>query len=86
MISMTITEHPYNEYDIKLAEWRGSTVRALTDINDEMKDMHVDIKELDIKVDRINENLTNLRIKVAAIGGASGLIGSLILWLITRVV
>lgn len=82
MTLMNLAERAFNEYDIKLAEWRGSTVRALTDMNDEIKCMHKDIKELDNKIDRVNEQLTNLRIKVAGIGATSGFIVSIIMYLI----
>ena len=74
-----MNDKDFTDYDLKLAEWRGYTVRTLVDMNE-------NIKELNIKVDKMNDNLTNLKIKVAMIGGTSGLIVSIIMFLLTKVV
>ena len=56
---------------LKQAEWRGYTLKALEDMNDELKEIKVNQKELDKKIEKLNARLTNVQIKVTA--GASTL-------------
>jgi len=72
-----MVDKDFSDYDIKLAEWRGSTVQTLIDMNEELK-------ELNIKVGKIDEMLTNMRIKIAGIGAVSGLIVSIVMYIITH--
>ena len=82
MISMTV-DGDYNEYDLKLSEWRGYVVRALEDINKELQEIKCDQKFIDEKIDGVNSKLTGMQLKVAAIGGTTGLIVSLLLFVLT---
>jgi hypothetical protein len=73
----------------KITEWRGYTLRALEDISKELTETKEGVKACNIKIDVVNteinkkldkldDRLTGLYIKVAAIGGTMGLIVSLI--------
>lgn len=80
-----ITEKTFDEYDLKLSEWRGYVVRALEDINREQVNTLKKIQCVELKIDAINDKITNLKVKVAGIGAGSGLVVSLVLWLITKI-
>ena len=69
----------YTSQDIKIAEWRGGVTEALTTLKDGQD-------KIEVKVDKINSRLTAVRVKVAAIGGASGLIMSAIAYIILKTV
>ena len=61
----------YDEWDMKVSEWRGYTLKALEDMNKEFGIMQTKLEEIDDK-------LTGMRIKVAAIGGTTGLIVTIV--------
>jgi hypothetical protein len=61
----------YNEWDMKVSEWRGYTLKALEDMNKELSSVQIELKG-------INEKLTGMRLKVAAIGGTTGLIVTIV--------
>jgi predicted RNase H-like nuclease (RuvC/YqgF family) len=67
---------------VKEAEWKGYTVRAMSDLNDEVERLEKCIKELDIKIDKINESISNLRVKVAGISAVSALITSIVVYIV----
>ena len=75
----------YDEYDMKMSEWRGYVVRALEDTNKELKEIKDNLSNCEDKIDHLNSRLTNIQVKVATIGGTSGVITSIVLWLITRI-
>jgi len=67
----------FNDWDMKVSEWRGYTLKALEDMNKELGAMQQ-------KLDKIDEKLTGMRIKVAAIGGTTGLIVALVTSLVLK--
>lgn len=75
---------PENNNDFKgtVREWRGYTVRALEDIDNELKDIknnnREDFERINRKIDKMNNRITNMQMKVAAIGGTVGIISALI--------
>jgi len=69
----------YTSQDIKIAEWRGGVTEALTTLKDGQD-------KIEEKIDKINSRLTTVRIKVAAIGGASGLIMSVIAYIVLKTI
>ena len=79
------TNNDYSEFDMKLSEWRGYVVRALEDINKEQGLTNEKIDGLEKKIDALDNRLTMVQVKVASIGGAAGIVASVILWLITKV-
>jgi len=72
------------DFKMKTAEWRGYTVKALEDIDKETKEIKCNIKTLDRKFDKLNESITLLRLKNAAIGGTVSLITALIISLLVK--
>jgi hypothetical protein len=66
-----------NDFKMSTMKWRGYTVRALEDIDD-------NIKAIKKKTDDIQEALTNMKVKVAALGGTIALIVTIITSLIMR--
>jgi len=69
----------YTSQDIKIAEWRGGVTEALTTLKDGQD-------KIEEKVDKLNSRLTAVRVRVAAIGGASGLIMSVIAYVILKTI
>lgn len=66
-----------NDFDRweKIAEWRGHTIATLEAMNRELKQIKTTQYE-------IQKSLINTRIKVATLGGISGLIVSVIVMLL----
>jgi len=69
----------YDDYDMKLSEWRGYVVRALEDLNKEMIDIKDNQKCIEDKIDKLDGRLTNLQIKVAGISAIVTIIVSLVM-------
>jgi len=69
----------YTSQDIKIAEWRGGVTEALTTLKDGQD-------KIEEKVDKLNSRLTTVRVRVAAIGGASGLVVSAIAYIILKTI
>jgi len=69
----------YDDYDMKLSEWRGYVVRALEDLNKEMADIKDNQKCIEDKIDKLDGRLTNLQIKVAGISAIVTIIVSLVM-------
>jgi len=91
MIDSKLVEGGYTDYDLELANWRGQTVRALVDMNEELKEIKESIKscydkmdKTNEKIDRVDEKMTSLKIRVAEIGAASGLLTSVIFLLLSK--
>ena len=82
-MTLTLSEHSFDEYDMKLSEWRGYVVRALEDINKEQALTNQKIDALDCKIDKFNHRVTNIEIKVAGVSGLTGFIVTLITLIIT---
>lgn len=76
-----------NGFKYSMTEWRGYVVRALEDVDKSIKIISDQQKEISIKIDELkdkfNNEMTNTRIKVATLGGASGVITALITLLIS---
>lgn len=72
MPKKSFTTHDYNDFDMKTAEWRGYTLKALEDMNNE-------IKANTTKLEEIDKKLTNQMIKIGIIGGIMGLIGGTVI-------
>jgi len=72
---------------MKISEWRGKTVQALEDINKELSEIKEELKGNNNKIDILSNKLSDaqlkLNIKVAAIGGTTGLVVSLLLFVLT---
>lgn len=78
-------EKTFDDWDMEMSKWRGYVVRALEDSNTELKEIKSMIKGCDDKIEKFNSRLNMLEIKVAGIGAVSGIVASIILWLITKV-
>ncbi len=63
----------------RMIEWRGYVVRALEDIDR-------DIKSLNDKVDGLDEKLSNTNVRVAGIGAVVSIIVSIIMWAVKQAV
>ena len=73
-------ENPVERGDMgRMIEWRGYVVRALEDIDR-------DIKGLSDKVDKIDERLSATNVRVAAIGATVSVIVSLIMWAVKQAI
>jgi len=66
-----MTDQNSNGFRLSTAEWKGYVKGSLENIYD-------DIKEIKKKVDRINQRVTNLQLKMAGIGATVSLIVSLL--------
>lgn len=64
-------------FKMKVAEWRGYVKRALEDLNNEMQSIQK-------KLDKVDNNVNGLYMKVAALGGTVAIITSLIFWAIFK--
>ena len=80
---------------MKVAEWRGWTLKALKDIDKSIRDLRETIRVMDSKIDKVNKRLDdkfnaldnklmNMRLKVASIGGLSGLIIAFIVTVLVK--
>ena len=74
------------DFKMKTAEWRGYTVKALEDIDKDIKTINKEIKNLDNKIDLLHEKITLMRIKIATIGATSGLITALIVTIFAKII
>ena len=74
----------YDEWDMKVAEWRGHVLGSIDGLNKEVSQLREDIKEYGAKIDKLDDRLTNLQVKVAGIGAISGLVVSIIGFLVMR--
>lgn len=82
---MTEKSDGYDDWDMKIAEWRGNVLASIEAMNREITQLREDIKCTNTKIDNLNFRLTTVQIKIAAIGGTAGIITSLVLWLVTRI-
>jgi predicted nucleic acid-binding Zn-ribbon protein len=80
-----MTEKSFDDWDMEMSKWRGYVVRALEDGNTELKEIKSSIKCLEEKIDKVNSRVTNIEVKVAGIGAISGILASIVLWVITKV-
>jgi len=74
-----MSPNTFDDYDMKLSEWRGYVVRALEDLNKEMIDIKSNQKCIEDKIDKLDTRLTNLQIKVAGISATVTIIVSLVM-------
>ena len=68
----------FDDWDLKQAEWRGYTLRALEDMNNEMRQVKEHCKRMDKKLDALNSRLTNTQIKLATLAGTVSILVTLI--------
>jgi len=68
----------FDKWDLKQAEWRGYALRALEDMNGEIRDLKKDIGRIEEKLDKVNSRLTNTQVKLATLSGAVSLIVTLV--------
>jgi len=68
-----------DEWRLKQMEWRGYTVKALEDMNNELKEIKHELKDTNKKIDRLNNALGRVQIKVAGIGATVAILVSIIL-------
>jgi len=81
-----MTEHKsFDDWDMEMSKWRGYVVRALEDSNIELKEIKAAIKCCDDKIDKFNDRLTLLQVKVATISGTVALIVTLVTTLLSKV-
>jgi len=80
-----MVEKDFNEYDMKLAEWRGHVLASIEAMNKENTQLREEVKLLGGKIDALSLRLTAIQVKVAALGGTAGIITSIVLWIITKV-
>jgi len=64
----------FDKWDLKQAEWRGYALRALEDMNGEIRDMKKQFTRVEKKIDKVNSRLTNTQIKLATLSGVVSLI------------
>ena len=79
-------EKVYNDWDMEISKWRGYVVRALEDITKEQEETNQRINIMNDKLDKMDSRLTGLQVKIAGIGGVSGLIVSIIMILLSKAV
>jgi len=65
----------YTEWDMKIAQWRGETLKALEDLNKDIDEIKTDVKD-------IKKRMVGVQIKAAGLGGSIGLICGLIVSII----
>ena len=80
-----MVEKDFNEYDMKLAEWRGHVLASIEAMNKENTQLREEVKLLGGKIDALSLRLTAIQVKVAALGGTAGIITSIVLLIITKV-
>ena len=68
---------------MKISEFVGETNHAIKEVNNELIEIKDNIIKLDMKMDKVNERLTNMQLKVASIGSISGLLVTLVTLVIT---
>jgi len=68
----------FDKWDLKQAEWRGYALRALEDMNGEMKEIKEDINNIEKKLDKLNSRLTNTQVKLATLAGTVSLIVTIV--------
>jgi len=68
----------FDKWDLKQAEWRGYALRALEDMNSEMRDIKKDICRVEEKLDKVNQRLTNTQVKLATLSGIVSLIMTIV--------
>ena len=76
----------YSKWDMKIAEWRGYTLKALEDMNDEIRYLKKSCKDMDDKLERIEEKLNKQSIGVGVTAGVVGIFAGMIVSLIVNVI
>ena len=67
------------DFKMKTAEFRGYTLRALEEINQELIEIKTNIKENTLRIDKLNNKISLIQGKIAGIGAVAGVAASLIL-------
>lgn len=62
--------------NIKRAEWRGYTLKALEDMNQEIQDMKIEIRETNENIEKLDDKIGGMRIKMAGIGATTAFLVS----------
>ena len=74
----------FDKWDLKQAEWRGYALRALEDMNSEIKDLKKQFNRVEEKIDKVNSRLTNTQVKLATLSGTVSLLVTLLTIFITN--
>ena len=74
----------FTGWDIKIAEWMGKTVNAIDNLNTDITKMDKKINDIYKNIDKINNSVINLRIKVAGIAGSISFIVTLLVLVIDK--
>jgi len=85
MVLTMATDEEFERW-MKLSEWRGKTVRALEDIDNELNSIGNKLNNMNKKIDKVDDKLTNQSIKVGIVSGTLGLISGLIVSIVFNVV
>ncbi len=81
-----IEEKAFDDWDMEMSKWRGYVVRALEDSNTELKEIKEAIRCCDDKIDKFNDRLTLLQVKMATISGTVAVIVTLVTMLLSKVI
>lgn len=68
----------FDNWDMKQAEWRGYTLRALEDMNTEIKGLKKQFNRMEEKIDKVNRRLTNTQVKLATLAGTVSILVTLL--------
>ena len=82
---MTDKDNGYDDWDMKIAEWRGHVLASIEAMNKENSQLREEIKCLSIKIDSLGNRLTLSQVKLGALAATVSLITSIVLWLVTRI-
>ena len=77
-----MANNEFDKWDLKQAEWRGYALRALEDMNKEIKEMKEQSRRIEKKIDKVNAKLTNTQIKIAGLSGTISIIVTIVTALI----
>jgi len=73
-----MANNDFDKWDMKVAEWRGYTLRALEDLNGDVQHLKKSCDNMEKKLENIENKLTNQTIKIGITSGIIGLFAGLI--------
>ena len=74
-----MANNEFDKWDLKQAEWRGYAIRALEDMNSEIRDLKKQFNRMEEKIDKVNQRLTNTQLKVAGLSATVSLIVTIVI-------
>lgn len=86
-----------SDYNYKVAEWRGYVVRALEDLDNEVKELKSAVNTLDDKTDKnvagiykkldgVSETISNMRMKIGGMSATIAIIVSMVISYLSGVI